>query len=132
MTKYTLPADFDLEANHASFRLGMPYYCWYCAQLNTPGDKEHLCRNEIPGGEEVLANPYTTLLTEDIFKIASRNQDFDLPKALRHYGDDGVDPLFAVVLSILFDCLVEKRPEWLEKVDNLDPKIKAEMIAFRS
>lgn len=123
--------DFNIEFNHQQYIVGMPYTCWHCGKDFKPQAEDHPCIREMQGGEEVLANPYTTVLCEDMYKIASRNESYDYIKAMLMYAEPDNDPLMAVCMSVIFNTHHEMRRGWLEHVPTLDPQVKEEIINFR-
>jgi hypothetical protein len=125
---FTAPVDLDVELNHVNYNMGLPYYCWHCNKADmVPKDEAHECLQSI-NNEEVLANPYTTHLIEETFKIALRNRSFDLSKLTLLRGVS--HPLVGVVLSMIFGIHKDKREEWLKNVPNVNDEIHQKMIDF--
>jgi len=123
----SMPSDIDLNEQWANFRLGLPYICWLCAEPHTPNSDEHACLKEIPS-DDTLANPYKSTNIEHIFRIAVRNENFDVESITKLRGAE--KPLVGVVLSMIFDCCFEERAQWLEQIPNMEPDIKKKFLSF--
>jgi hypothetical protein len=124
-----MPQDLDLDAQWANFRLGLPYVCWFCGEVHSPGEStdEHVCLKEIPS-DETLANPYESKNIEHIFRIAIRSDSFDPEPITLKLGAE--KPLVGVVLSMIFDVCHEQRAVWLEQIPNMEEDIKKKFLSF--